>query len=105
MKALSKWLLASAALAAGLSLAWAEQAEAARWGVHVYYPGYAPLYVQRYWPAPYYYPAYYGWAPPVRVQVYRPAPVVVPYVAAPIVAPAPMPVYPVYPAYPVYPMW
>jgi hypothetical protein len=82
-----RWLLAPAVVMAGLAFVGSERAEAARWRVHVHYPGYHATYVHRY--RPYYYRA----APPVWVHAYRPAPAVVypgygyyaPYVPAPVV--------------------
>ncbi|OHB71964.1 MAG: hypothetical protein A2V70_02950 [Planctomycetes bacterium RBG_13_63_9] len=108
MRTLVKWLLAPVVLTAGIALMGAGSAEAAPWRVHAYYGPYRARYVQPYWPAPYYYAGYYGWAAPVPMRVYRPAPVVVPYVPSAVVVPYPVqayPAYPVYPVYPAYPVW
>ena len=98
MKGFVKWWLAPAVVMVGLAFVGSDRAEAARWRVHVGYPGYHATYVQRYRP-------YRYWAPPpVWVHAYRPAPVVAypvynyyaPYVPAPVFAPGAVPYYQVW---------
>lgn len=86
MRGFLKWFLAPAVLVAGLMLLSPQTAEARRWCVRAYYPGYHATYVYRYPRRAYYYaPAPYFYAP-APVSVYRP-----PAYFYPPAMPAPVP--------------